>query len=263
MKKISKRIASILVLLSSIAYGANDPVVHKGTKTSSVSATGLTGVANNLKTQIDALTASYAAKIEVNTDEIEKFIKNSAEGQGWAAETVADKVAKLVKEAGKVAKAKSAKLAQDLLSSYTTAYAEAVNELDPKGKFQADYNYNDADYGQNKWTAGACNLEGLYTGLSLKGTGTMAFSAGAAVGVMVEADFKIEIKISVSLSLNEFNPVRPTSGEGETLTITATPKWKSSRGGSVGVEAFLSVEVEAEIPANGTLSDIQVTLSVP
>jgi hypothetical protein len=254
--------AALNFLAIDTVSAVNIPPTLTGTKTQSVSISGLSTQAEVLKSALNQRAQEEAAKITIDTSALQQFITQSASGLGWTAEQIAEEVNKVVEDAGNKLQQEAPKMVTDLVNKIGAKISSAVSTLDPKAKFQADYKYREDKPDENEWSGGACNVEGQATGIKVDVSGQVSFQAGVSVAATATADFKLTLGIKGSLDLDGFNPVRPTSGTGRSITIKATPKWKNNKGASVGVLAFFGLNVAAEVPGNGTLSDVEATLSI-
>lgn len=255
----------IFVSFTSLVNGDNSEISFEkkqGTKKDTVA---ILGIRDNLNIVFEAAKQKaneFSNNTKIDTIEARNYINSVAAGRGWTAEVAAEKTAELILEAEKILNEKMPAFRNELITEINDTYLLAANIVEPKALFQADYEYLVTKENENIWSRGGVNLNSLFNGFILKGDATIGFSAGVAVGLSADIDFKLFLTVEASFVLDGFNPVGPVSGNGRSITIKATPKWRSTIGGAAGGEAFLKLNVGLVFPGNGVLADIQSTLSI-
>lgn len=141
-----------------------------------------------------------------------------------------------------------------------SAYQVAIKILSPKGRFQADLKHNERCCNTGIWSGGACNRQGMTQAIG-NFTISYEFDAGGAAGPAFLAKCKLKIGGSGGVSLEPFNPVRPTSGNGASITIKATPNLLISAKGNGELGALLTYGGGVELGYRDVLEDISATLS--
>lgn len=234
----------------------------RSTPTVEVGLFGVTSAANGILNSIEGLANGAVASVNIDTGGVRELVLSFAEGKGWTSEFVAQIVVDVIAKAEANLNAAKNSAAADLINSAKRSISGGISKLEPKAKFQADVSYYEGCCKQAQWSGVAVNKLGIS---SVSGFGEFQYKFRVAASAVAEVgvDFLLKIKIEGSFAVSGFNPVRPTSGSGESFTITATPNIERKLSVSAGGGVLLQVTLGGTISDNDTLGDVSGTLVCP
>lgn len=200
--------------------------------------------------------------VEIDTQAVRDWVQDQVKNLGWGADRIANAVNELISQAEAFVNGQKDAIAAKIVADAKSTFDTAVGKLTPKAKFQADCKWKERCCGEASWSAGAVNKAGVYSA-DAEGKGELSFSIGAAAGISATTKASISVNLSGNLKLVGFNPVRPVTGNGQSLTITATPTYEWTAKGSGGGGILLKITVGAGLTGGNTLNDISGTLNCP
>ena len=179
--------------------------------------------------------------------------------EGWGEDLIKEKIDSAIDSAEQLLISSKATAKNAFSTTMQQEVTNAISQLDPKAKFQGKYKYKPSDVANNQWTAIAANPKGNAQA-SVSGTGSIQFQAGVAVGFTADADFGLTLGGSVGIDLTGFNPVTPTDGSGQTISVDATPTYECPWSFTGGGQALLQLTITVEVTYKDTLPIVTGTL---
>lgn len=230
------------------------------TPTTLTSISGLDTAAATVSGQIATEATSAINGLTFDSSAATEWLKTTSKGMGWTAEKLAKAVSDMIADATTQLNAKILTELPDMIADAKDTFDVSVKKLTPQAKFQADLTRKERCCDQATWADGAANKAGV-TGAEGEGKFDISFNIGASVGVTATTKASITASISANIKLTGFNPVRPKSGSGANITITATPTYDWNIKASAGGGVLLKITVGAGLTGSETLGDVKGTLN--
>ncbi len=228
----------------------------------SVELTDLSSKASEVSNSFGKEANDAIKAVRIDTQAVRDWIQDQVKGLGWGADRIASAVSNLIGQAeGKLNGQKDA-IAAQMIADAKSSFDADVAKLTPKAKFQADCKWKERCCSEASWTGGAANRAGVY-GAEGEGKAELKFSIGATAGITATTEASGSVNINGNLKLSGFNPVRPVTGNGSSITITATPTYEWTVKASGGGGILLKITVGGGLTGGDTLEDISGTLNCP
>lgn len=255
-------IISIILLLRANAepdgHGCGEE--QNDTPTTTLSVTGLSEKAENAKQKINSEAASAINSIRFDTEAARGWLLNSVEGKGWTAQRIAKAIADMIAEAEAELNNQVQNNLPKMVQQASDTFSTSIDKLDPKVKFQADLVWKERCCDEGSWSDSAANKMGV-TAANGGGKIDFAFEIGASAGIEATTQASLSVSIDVGVKLSGFNPVRPKSGTGSSITIKTTPTYEWDVKASGGGGVMLKITVGGGFSNSGTLNDVSGTLT--
>jgi hypothetical protein len=201
-----------------------------------------------------------ASSIQIDPEKL--FLVIEQMNLGWTAERITKAVALIVTKYASVVLERAKMLAKDAIRSAQEAVEKEILKLGPNVIFQARATWMENCCNKATWTGGGANPQGKTILTALVGAG-FELNAGAAAGLNLTVPIKIQADLKVVCKIMRCNPVSPTSGNGSSLVIYATPVWEYTPEGKITATSGVSATVGGGVGDSGILPEVIGTLNCP
>ncbi len=234
----------------------------EGLKTADASITGLTDMAEELLAALETKINKDLATTEIDTDAVEKFVKDYGLKNDWLPDVITDKTAEVIAEAAEKLEKSIKEEGPKVITKLKEVALAEIALIDPKIAFESRFKYLPSKIAENQWTVGGANLKGrVVAGFS--GGVEIGFEAGVAAGINGTCECKIKVNFARDIKISSLSPVGPVTNSGASTTIYATPNWAINRSDTIEIKAFIGITVGTVSGDTGQLARGQTTFTVP